>query len=262
MFKRILLALLLLSVLAGAGATIVVLKPVYKAVEPGQTETLGAMMRGERLLITIDRNASFHRWTGASITQSLLPQGWIAFPAVVENTSISLEVVVPDSAEIRSQTIEVTAVDSQTGLEEKINLVVFVEQGLVSVLLPDAQQKVKVKDSPCYHMILQNGSIASHKVFVSSSLPKYWFAGIEKEIKPNDFVEFDACINALVIGSRDFYFFVDSARSTERLRSVKASVDVLPTVQGKYSAALNGFPFYMPTLIPYYLIDSALSFFS
>ncbi|MFH1234766.1 MAG: hypothetical protein V1493_04100, partial [Candidatus Diapherotrites archaeon] len=192
----------------------------------------------------------------------LLPQDWIAFPAIVENTSISLEVVVPDSAEIRSQTVEVTATDSQTGLEEKINLVVFVEQGLVSALVPDSQQEAKVKGSPCYHVILQNGSIASHKVFVSSSLPKYWFAGIEKEIRPNDFVEFDACINALVIGSRDFYFFVDSARSNERLRSVKASVDVLPTMQGKYSAALNGFPFYMPTLIPYYLIDSALSFFS
>ncbi|MFH1234268.1 MAG: hypothetical protein V1493_01515, partial [Candidatus Diapherotrites archaeon] len=64
MFKRILLVVLLLSLFVGASATIVVLKPVYKAVEPGRTETLGAMMRGERLLITIDRNASFHRWTG------------------------------------------------------------------------------------------------------------------------------------------------------------------------------------------------------
>ncbi|MEM0360169.1 MAG: hypothetical protein QXK06_02415 [Candidatus Diapherotrites archaeon] len=260
MFKRILFALSILSFLACANATIVILKPVYSVVEPGQTIQVGSVMRGERLLLVIDRNAYFHTWTDAFVDKGLLGKDWTVLPARVESTSISIEVVVPSNAEFRSQTISLTLSDKQTGIEETAAIAVLVEKGLVSVQLPVQMKTARVGETVCYPIILQNWSVSSHKVFVSSSLPSYWFSGIEKEIKPKDFAEVEACIEAKVIGSRDFDFFVDSLESSERLQSRKASIEVLPTIQGKYAAALNGLPFYMPTLLPYFLLDSIFSF--
>lgn len=243
-------------------SSVLVLRPVSREVQPNQTIELGSVMPGETLLITIDRNALFHKWSNAWIQAELLPQDWKAHPALKEEKSISLAVRIPSNARIGSQNLPITVVDEHTGIEEKFNAVIFLEKGLVSVVMPESQKRVQVNGTACYKLALFNDSLAPHKVIVSSSLPKYWFSSIGVELKPKDSIDLNACINAMVIGSRDFYFYIDSALFEERFHSVKATIEVEPTVKGKYSASLNGFSFFMPTLIPYYLIDSFLSLLS
>lgn len=262
LFKRFLLAFTLIFVFCTAQASVSILNPVRKTVEPNQTIELGSAMPGETMLVTIDRNAAFHSWSDAWIDAELLPRNWKMPAFLKEEKSLSLKVNIPPSARLGSQNLPITVADERTGIEEKFNAVIFIEKSLVSVAIPETQKGIRVNSTACYKITLFNDSLALHSILVSSSLPKYWFSGIEAEIGPKASIDLNACVNAMVIGSRDFYFYVDSMLFNERFHSIRASIDVLPTARGKYSAPLSGFPFFMPTLVPYYLIDSFLSLLS
>lgn len=262
LFKRILLVFFLFFFSLPVFSIVTVLEPAQGTVLAGQTIELGSLMPGEEFKITIDRNGGDNCWSSAWLNKGLLPRGWTALEPVVESKSISLSVSLPSNARIGSQNLEITVLDGSTGLEESFNALVLVSEDLVSVQMQSAQKRVPVNSVACYGLSLINGSIASHKVRVSSSLPTYWFKPREISLKPRDSTDANLCVSAFEDGSRDFFFYIDSALFPKRFHSLKARIEIEPTLRGKYSNAIGGFPFFMPTLAPYYFIDSFLSLIS
>lgn len=262
MFKRILLAFGLLLFFAPVFSMVTVLGPVQGRVSTGKTIELGSMMPGETLKITLDRNGGENTWSNAWIERALLPRGWVSSDPRIESRSISFTVSVPSNARLGSQNLQIKVLDGSTGLEESFNAVVFVKDSLVSVQMLNVQERVQVKGTVCYNMTIINGSIASHRVNISSSLPAYWFDKKSIELKPRDSTDVNLCVNAFEDGSRNFFFYIDSALFPKRFHSLKARLEIEPTLSGKYSNPLGGFPFFMPTLTPYYFIDSFLSLIS
>ena len=262
MFKRILLVFCYLLFFVPVFSMVTILSPVQGTVSAGQTIELGFLMPGETLKITLDRNGGENSWTAAWVDRALLPRGWGLQEPRVESRSILLAVSLPSNARLGSQNLRVNVLDGSTGLEESFNAVVFVKDNLVSAQLQNAQKRVPVKNTTCYNLTLINGSIAVHRIRVSSSLPLYWFGGESIELKPRDSTDANLCVNAFEDGSRDFFFYIDSALFPKRFHSLKVRLEIEPTLSGKYSNSLGGFPFFMPTLAPYYFIDSFLSLIS
>jgi len=262
LFKRLLSIFALILVFSGIFASVSLLEPTTAELKANQTIELGRAMPGETVAFTIDRKHALGVWTNAQLNKELLPEKWVVSAIKTEEKSIVFTLGIPAQTRLGSQNISLTVKDSGSGLEEKFNLVLFVEEDLISAVLQDARKSAPVNTEICYKLTLFNDSLSAHKVGVSSSLPRYWFSGKEVEINARDSLDVNACVNAMVIGSRDFYFHLDSALFDKRLHSTLASIDVAPTLKGKYSAPLNGFSFFTPTLLPYYLIDSLLSLLS
>jgi len=262
LFKTFLPVFLVLLIAFSVQADVSILNPEGKAAEPGQTLEFHSVMPGEEIVFTLDRLADTGNWSTAWIEDSFLPEGWTAFPIVKEEKSLELRVGIPAGARLGSQNLPIVVLDEGTGLEERFNAVVFVRDDLVSVQLQKAQERVEVNGTACYKATVINSSLAGHKIVVSSSLPAYWFSGLELELKPKDSIDANLCVNALDDGSRHFYFQFDSALYQKRFHSVNAVLEIEPTLKGKYSSPLAGFPFFMPSLAPFYLIDSFLALLS
>jgi len=262
LFKRIPLLVAFFLLFASVSSEINVLGPAKGVIENERSIELGSIMPGETLEIVLDRSFSDGKWSSASINQDLLPSGWRPDAAVIEDKSIKLLVFVPPKTRFGSQNLSITVTENATGRSEKINAIVYLKEDLVMVQMQSTQVRVPVNGVACYKLTLINNSVASHKANISSSLPLYWFAGEKAELKPRSSSDINLCVNAIVIGSRDFYFDVGSEKFNKKFHSLQAFIEVEPTAQGKYSAATGGFPFFMPTLAPFYFLNSLLSLLS
>ena len=74
-------------------------------------------------------------------------------------------------------------------------------------------------------------------------------------------LQFDLNVNALAYGKRNFTITVSSLQNSMQ-QAFPAELGIAPTLRGKYLASLFGFPFFSPSLLPYYLVNGFLSLLS
>jgi len=57
-------------------------------------------------------------------------------------------------------------------------------------------------------------------------------------------------------GVKKFSFFTKSLLTEKVLSEISPRIEVKPSLKSKYGAALYGFPFFTPSLLPYYWFNS------
>jgi len=239
-----------------AFANVTVLLPVEESVESGDTLSLGNAQPGEIVEIAIERKSGSIEWNSARVEPGLLPDGW-GYSAEEKDKSIILSVSIPADARTASQNLAVVAFNDT--LEERFNAALNVMPSLVVPEIHAKKMEVSVNECVPFSLKALNNSIAGHKITIKSDLPEYWFSHRDIYLKPLETVELDLEVCGKSPGYREFSFFVDSALNEERFASFPQEISVLPTLHGKYTSIGSGFPFFSPTVLPFYLVDFFLA---
>jgi len=261
MFKLIGILVFLVLVSSGALATISMLKPYDKTLEDGSTLNLGEtakVSQGEtlELIFSVDSKEGFN-WTQARVEESTLPAKWGQEKSIIYGEQIGLKIKISKEALDGTQRLKIIlASDKKT---ESFNLILFIKKGLLSANIQGLDQKVKVGETITYNVTIGNDSLADHTVIISSDLPSYWMKEKEVKIKGKEFVKTNFTVMPKTYGERKFNFILKSKLNGSSINSFEGILRVEPTIESKFSNALYGFPFFSPTLTPYYLINSFLT---
>ncbi|MEW6294744.1 MAG: hypothetical protein AB1467_00415 [Candidatus Diapherotrites archaeon] len=261
MFKTIGVLVFFVLVASGAFATISMLKPYDKALEDGSTLNLGEtakLSQGEtlELIFSVDSKEGFN-WNQAYVEESTLPANWSQEKSIIYGEQIGLKMKIAGDALDGTQRLKIIlASDSKT---ESFDLILFIKKGLLSANIQGLDRAVKVGDTVAYNVTIGNDSIADHTVIISSDLPSYWMKEKEVTVKGKEFVKTTFTVVPKTYGERKFNFILKSKLNDSSINSFEAILRVQPTIESKFFNALYGFPFFSPTLTPYYLINSFLA---
>ncbi len=266
MFKKFLILIITLVLLASlASGDIFIVSPVERQLSNAESVELGSMQPGETLEINISDSTGLAGdilWSSASVPEDSLPSGWTATEPAQGGKTLIVTIFVPKEAErnIYNFKVKLSNPGERVG-DEYFNARVFVEKGLITpgIARNEPEQLIVVNNPVSYTLTLNNESIARHIVLVDSTLSADWFQPLEIELKPKEVKEVELILYPRVYGAKEFKFFVKSKLNDELIASFDRTLSIKPTLKGKYSAALYGFPFYPISLFPYYLINGFLS---
>lgn len=264
MFKQLVLLFSLLLLLYSASAYIYMISPVEDRFENNETVDLGSVQPGETIEIIISNNTGLgeEKWVQAIAPESNLPTGWASIDSAVGEETFVVRVIVPQNAAENIYNFKVIAKSSAIGInDESINARLSVEKGLVtaSVERKEPREAVYVEQPVYYKIILNNSSIAEHTVVINSTLSCQWFEPQEFTVGPKDIAEYEITVIPRIYGKKEFSFNINSVLNNSEIGSFTSKLAVLPTLKGKYSSALHGFPFFTISLLPYYIINSFIS---
>ncbi|MBN2067274.1 MAG: hypothetical protein JW744_02300 [Candidatus Diapherotrites archaeon] len=252
----------LLVLAQGSIAAIFLVEPVDQMLESNDTVAFGKVAAGETLRVIVEKKSGLAaEWNEISVNQLLLPAGWSAKSIETDKTLIA-EISLPRKAEVSTQRIEFTVSNKASPLfSETFYGGVSVRDGLLTVSIDNLDQGVVVGHTASFRLTASNDSIAPHAISVESSLPRYWFSPISVSVPAGGKSELDLNVDALAYGKRGFIFKVKSELNDES-SSFPASLEVSPTLRGKFFSGLVGFPFFSPSLFSQYLLIGFLAVLS
>ncbi|MCR4335932.1 MAG: hypothetical protein NUV57_05365 [archaeon] len=262
MFKQaiILSAIILLTSLAFAEVNIIY--PVEANLQSGNTIQAGSVSPNQVFeLIFSDNSGHDFEWDSLNVNETSLPVGWKIVSQNNTDTSLVVSIEVPKNAKPNFYVIEFSLSNSNNpSVKDSVNVSVVVKQNLldVSFVRPSLDGIIVVGDSVVYKGVVSNSSIASQKIVFSSDVPSNWFDSVDFDAKPNSLEEVELILTPKSYGKHFFSFQVLDKDGTI-IKSYSSELNVRPTLKGKFSSALSGFPFFTFSLAPFQLFDSFIS---
>lgn len=261
MLKKILVLLLLIFFSSLALADITLVSPVSGIFRHEDFVFLGSMQPGETLEIIAASDVFLparSSWTNAGIEKSSLPAGWRAFDSSPGQTLIA-RVFAPANAGLGSYDLKLLlSDDSGKLLPETLNLSILIRDDLVNSSISGLEQEATAGQPASYTLTVINDSIAVHRVKIDSTLPRQWFSPKTLEVGPKQTIEEQLQVNPRSYGEKSFNFKLSSALNSSPAQEFYAGLKVQPTLKSKFVASSFGFPFFTPSLLPYYLINAFL----
>ena len=263
LFKKLILLFCLFLLFSQVFASVYVVEPVDKKVSPASSEVLsfGKIARGETLKVVVKKKSDFSfDWDSLTIDTGLLPPGW-KFELVEEDKTLIALITVGKDAPVSAQQLKFTASNSSEPLlSEAFYAGISVHESLLDVSPEKLSKETVLGETTVFTLILNNDSVASHRVEITTSLPSYWFSQIVEELGPNQTKTVELLVSPYAYGEKNFSINVRSLENSKSF-SFPAKLDVKPTIAGMYYASIAGFPFFSPSLLPYYLLNSFLALF-
>lgn len=247
-------------------ATITIAKPIQQTIPEDQVFELGEIEAGQTFDLVISKysvGVEGKAWRDFNV---LLPKDWRLqiIPQPNNPNTMAYLVTVPIRASSQSYAIQVKS-NPESGQESQvISLIVKVSNNLIRADVDNLSQTTMVGQPVSYRGRLQNNSIATARVRVDSDAGSLWLKPIEVNIPPKQSQELNLVLNPGHYGKKSFRFFVYQLDgfNTEPVATFDAELTVNPTLKSKFAPSLNGFPFFTPSLLPYYLLNGFLSIFS
>ncbi len=260
MFKKLLALAILLLFCNSVFGTVFLVEPVDAKVQSGEEIALGKAAKGETVRIVLKKKSELSvEWNSIAVGQ--LPQGWKSSSVETDKTLIAL-ISIPANAVVSTQRIQfVLSNKSQPLFAESFFGNLSVRDNLLTVTIDNLNQQTIVGEKVRFRLIANNDSIAEHTVSIASDLPSYWLQPFSVKLNPSAATEIDLNVNAVAYGERRFNLIVSSTHNEKKF-VFPASLSVNPTLKGKYTAALYGFPFFSPSLISNYLVNAFLALLS
>lgn len=253
MFNKFFFVCFLLILFTSAVFSLEIVFPVSAEVSENSTIELGKISPGQQVELII----SDERFNAVEVTGSF--SSWSEDSVFYEkNTGIKINV--PFDASLGAKNISFRAFNSSSGLSESFNVLVNVQKDLWSVNISSLSQTAEVNSPVDYQLTFSNESIGKQEISVSSNLPSYWMKEKTFVVEPKSVLKGSIKVNPRHYGAREFNFVLKSFFSDET-KKFQSKLMVESSLLSKYSAPLYGFPFFTPTLFPYYLIESFAGFF-
>ncbi len=252
-------ALVLLSPLTFSEVRMV--SPVLETLSSGQTYELGEMQPGEALVLVFSvRGAPEGEWGTAEIERSLLHAGWSISDAQNTGQTIVMRATASRGLPPNAYVFKVTLSNPEQQVpEETVMLRVVVKRGLVTASVSDLDQTAMPGQAVTFPVTLNNESIAETKVRVESTLAMPWEEPLEVTLLPKETLTEQLTASASTDGIRKFTITATSVTSAAQVATFQGSLNVLPTLQGKYSSAFYGYPFFTFSLLPFHMANSLIS---
>lgn len=248
-----------------AHADIFLVSPFEKQIHSRDTVELGSASPGETIeLIFSNKSGKDFAWSKAELANQL-PAGWQVSDSEVYSETLIIKITIPPFEQETAQNLKINMSNFQDEKKnESFNATLFVRKNLISAAITGLQKETSVSEPVDYALRLSNDSIADHSITVSSTLPKYWFDDkiilLKNKNSTGSVQEIKLSVMPRAYGYKDFSFKVISNQNGREIESFNARLKINPTLKGKYSAGIFGFPVFTPTLLPYYLVNSFLSF--
>ena len=205
--------------------------------------------RGIELDITISFKANSSRFKEFS--------EW-AEPSKFYSKNTGITVNVPVNASLGTKNLSFNAFNSNGSSVESFNVLINVQNDLWSVNISDLSRTAKAGIPAEYSLVLSNESIGEQKIELSSSLPSYWMQKKTFDLDPKSVLRDKIEVNPKHYGKREFSFVFSSLYSSES-KKFNSRMTVESSLSSKYSSPSYGFPFFTPSLFPYFLAESFLS---
>jgi hypothetical protein len=255
---------LLLVFSAFSVAEVTMLFPENVSLKPGDSVLVGFVSPGQTFDLVFSDNSGFDfEWDSASVDKASLPQNWEFVSSQSTDTSVSVTLKVPVNAAENIYVVPVRLSSSSKPNYEVVNVKVGVKQGLISVSFSRVSpgRQYKLGEPVEYSVQVVNSSIANDSVLIEANLPSNWFAAKKIVVKSRGSSSASLFVVPQSYGKRDFYLTGSVLSSGVVVQSFSSEIEVAPTLKGKFSAPLSGFPFFTFALSPFQLFDSLISVF-
>ncbi len=252
MFNKFFLVFFVFVLFLSFGSALKVVFPV-EAEYLGNSIELGRISPGQSFeLIVFDE-----RFDSVSVEGQF--SSW-AEESVFQGKNISVVLTVPENASFGTKKISFSAFNSVSMEAESFDVLVNVQNDLWSVNISNLQNQTQVNFPAEYFLVFSNESIGQQKILVFSNLPSYWFESKTFIVEPKSVLKESVFVYPKHYGKRQFTFSFESLFSDEK-KEFLSVLSVESSLSSKYSASLYGFPFFTPSLFPFYLIESFIGFF-
>jgi len=256
LFKKLLLAFCVLCVLSSVHAAVFLIEPVDKKLGNNEEAAFGQIARGETLRVIVNKKSeNTLPWDTIKVDGASLPEGWSAKETATDKSLIA-EITAPRNAPPSTQRARfVVSNAAQPLFSEGFYGNFLLRENLLAISPENLQQETFVGKGVSFRLKVNNDSIAEHSLEVTSSLPGYWFEPVSLTLQPKEKKSIDLNVNVFSYGERNFSFLVSSKKNDLAI-AFPAKLTIKPTLEGKYTASLFGFPFFSPSLLPNYLINA------
>lgn len=239
------------------------LYPVSSVLKAGSTVQIGSVSPGQVFEVIFSDDSGFgFEWSKIIVDRASLPTGWVVLSEESTDASLVVAIKVPEGAKPNFYLITIGFSNPfEPGFDESVKASVVVKHSLVDVAFTRITEEGSVVgEDVVYRVSISNASIAPYAIDVTSTLPSNWFDGKTIEAKPNASEEFDLVVKPLVYGKNNFSFKAVTKEDNLVAGSFSSDLNVKPTLKGKFSSVLTGFPFFTFSLTPFQAINSLISF--
>ncbi len=260
MFKKaVFVFLLFLCFSLNSFASVFLLEPIESTLENDGSIELGQVARGETFEIVVQRKSGLEFvWDNIAVENNSLPLGWKAESERTDKTLV-IHISLPVDAEESIQKISFLLSSTETPfLQESFSVFLTVKRNLLSVSMEGLKQDALVNVGSTVRLLLNNQSVASQRVRVSSTLPNYWFESVDLTIEPMQLLDVNLTVFPHSYGKRNFSFKIESEFNSFE-KTFDSEFNVFSTLRGKFSSSLFGFPFFSVSLLPHFLINAILA---
>ncbi len=242
-------------------ASVELLFPLNEGVSSDSPLFLGYVSPGQSfdVVFSDDSRLGFD-WDYIEVERSSLPRLWSVVSYNKTDSSLSATLRVPSSFPEGSYSFAVLVVNSERGVFEKVNFLVGIKNGLVSVSFskPVSEDKLFVGSSINYLVSVSNSSIGYDEVFISANVPSNWFSSKRVSLRPKEELELPLVVVPKYYGSKSLRFTASLLSSNSQISYFDSEFYVEPSLKGKLGSALSGFPFFTFSLLPFQLLSSLL----
>jgi len=254
MFNKFFLVFFSFILLISFTFSLKVVSPVSAEVFDNASVELGKISPGQNFeLIVFDEKFN-------SIEVSGPFSEWSEEPNFYEK-NIGIKFNVPFDASLGTKNISLKVFNSANPeIFDSFSVLINVQNDLWSVNISDLIQETKTNSETNYSLVFSNESIGEQKIIVSSFLPVSWMKEKSFVVKPKSTLKKVISVYPKHYGQREFDFIFRSEYS-EEIKKFHSRLLVESSLPAKFSSVLDGFPFFTPTLFPYYLIESFFGFF-
>ena len=258
------LLLVLLALLSSANATITIASPVERTAPDGDVVILGQVQPGETFDLIVSRysvGVSNKAWDDFVFSW---PAGWKSVVVAQPNNpnTIWYQISVPQEAIAGTVNVPVQSTPLQSNPAEQITLVVKISDSLVQADVDNLRQQTVVDQPVSFRARVRNNSMAKTDLMIYSNLSTLWYRPTTVQLPPNSEQEVILTVKPGAYGVKPVQFSVERTNTRVRERIIAqfdGELVVTPTLKSKFTSALSGFPFFTPSLSPYYLINGFLS---
>ncbi|HIH09316.1 MAG TPA: hypothetical protein HA254_01460 [Candidatus Diapherotrites archaeon] len=264
LFRVFAVAFCILLAASVAFADVSMTYPFRQDVQSGTSVAAGSVEPGQAFDLTFSDNSNYgFEWDKIVVSRAALPAGWEVVSTQVTDTSLVAAIKVPAWAQSNIYVVNLGFSNKDNPEKtDSVDVKITVKRSLV-----DASFARKSNDAffytggkALYHVSVSNSSIAPQTVRVSSTLPDAWFSDRSITIKPGSVGELDLEVTPQASGVIPFSFRVYEGSDNLIIDSFSSELNVKPTMKGKLSSSLSGFPFFTFSLLPFQLFNSFLSF--
>jgi len=262
LFKKAAIVLFVFALLHGASAYVYLIEPSEETLSSDNSVELGRIAVGETLEIVVQRKSGLESsWDTLVPDSTGLPSGW-GFESRKTDKTLIGSIKIPKTAEESVQKLSFKASNSSNPFySETFSVYVTVKKNLLRASMENLSQSVMVNDEAVFRVIVNNDSIASHTVVVSSTLPNYWFEPVELDVPALEALEANVLVKPASHGKRFFSFSVSSALNDFE-SNFNAELFVSSSLRGKFASGIAGFPFFNVSLLPHFIINAFLALLS
>ncbi|MCX8158287.1 MAG: hypothetical protein N3D73_01320 [Candidatus Diapherotrites archaeon] len=257
MLKRIILLFFLVQISFSGFSIITVLSPVEENLLNNESITIGSVQQGECFEVIVAREGLRKQYWDDVIVS--LPNDKWKYEYKVEDKTISVDVCVKKEEAENIYNIGILLIDNEAVMpKEKVNIKVKVEENLINFKVIKTTEVGEVGKPINYKIIVENKSIASHKILINSDLSKAWFTEVIFEAPPKSKRELNVSITPRAAGYKKFNFKFDSLINGKELSRKDTEIKINPSLLSKLSSAAYSLPLFDIVTLPQRLIVSAL----